>query len=229
MQLPQATDGNTPLTYSLTTPSTGLTFDAVTRTISGTPIAQQTATAYTYTVTDADGDTDTLTFNITVIVDYDADDDQLIEVDRLAKLNVIRWDLDSNGVVDTGASDADTAKYNAAYSDAPTGMGCKLVDHDDNAATAKTPVCIGYELVKDLDFDTDDDGATYTVSSTGVVTGDAGDAYYNGGKGWTPLGTYSNRFIAAFDSNVKTISNLFIKDTSPTDFCLLGLLEPAVG
>ena len=222
LQLPQATDGNTPLTYSLTAPPAGLTFDAATRTLSGTPTAQQTATAYTYTVTDADGDKVTLTFNIAVIVDYDADDDQLIEVDSLAKLNAIRWDLDGNGVIDTGTSDADTAKYNAAYSDAPTGMGCKLVDHDDNAATAQTPVCIGYELVKDLDFDTDDDGTTYTVSSTDVVTGDSGDAYYNGGKGWTPIGTSAAPFTAAFDGNEKAISNLFIKDTSRDRVGLFG-------
>ena len=143
LELPAADGGKAPLTYSLTTPPAGLTFDAATRTLSGTPTAKQTATSYSYTVTDADNKTATLTFNIAVIVDYDADDDQLIEVDSLAKLNAIRWDLDGNGVVDTGTSAADTAKYNAAYSDAPTGMGCKLVDHDDNAATDKTPVCIG--------------------------------------------------------------------------------------
>ena len=237
LQLPQATDGNTPLTYSLTTPPAGLAFNAATRTLSGTPTAQQTATAYTYTVTDADGDKVTLTFNIAVIVDYDADDDQLIEVDSLAKLNAIRWDLDGNGVVDTGTSDADTAKYNAAYSDAPAGMGCKLVDHDDNAATDKTPVCIGYELVKDLDFDTDDDGATYTVSSTGVVTGDSGDAYYNGGTGWNPIGTHtwnsgvlvSDAFNAIFDGNGKTISNLFIKDAVRVDLGLFGHIGRSSG
>ena len=226
LQLPQASDGNTPLTYSLTTPPAGLTFNAASRTLSGTPTAQQTATAYTYTVTDADGDAVSLTFNITVIVDYDADDDQLIEVDSLAKLNAIRWDLDGNGVVDTRTSDANTAKYNAAYSDAPAGMGCKLVDHDDNAATAQTPVCIGYELVKDLDFDTDDDGATYTVSSTGVVTGDAGDAYYNGGKGWTPIALGDADRNTTFDGNGNTISNLFIKDTGGVG---VGLFAGIVG
>ena len=155
-------------------------------------------------------------------MDYDADDDQLIEVDSLAKLNAIRWDLDGNGVVDTGTSAADTTKYNAAYSDAPAGMGCKPVDHDDNAATDQTPVCIGYELAADLDFDTDGDGATYTVSSTGVVTGDADDAYYNGGKGWDPIGTSANRFTATFDGNGKTIANLFIKDASRNSVGLFG-------
>ena len=222
LELPAADGGKAPLTYSLTTLPAGLTFDAATRTLSGTPTAQQTAMSYTYTVTDADSVAVSLTFNIAVIVDYDADDDQLIEMDSLAKLNAIRWDVDGDGVVDTGTSAADTAKYNAAYSDAPTGMGCKLVDHDDNAATDQTPVCIGYELAADLDFDTDGDGATYTVSSTGVVTGDADDAYYNGGKGWDPIGTSANRFTATFDGNGKTIANLFIKDASRNSVGLFG-------
>ena len=65
--LPEAT-GNGTLSYSMT-PSlpAGLSFDAATRTLSGTPTTLQAATAYTYTATDAQGDTSSLTFNITVI------------------------------------------------------------------------------------------------------------------------------------------------------------------
>ena len=138
--------------------------------------------------------------------------DGLIEVDSLAKLNAIRWDLNGDGAVDTGTSVADTAKYNAAFINGATGMGC-LRDHDDNTETAKVAGCIGYELTRDLDFDTDGDGATYTTSSTGIVTGDAGDAYYNGGKGWKSIGNESNNaFTATFYGNGKTIANLFIKD-----------------
>ena len=144
--------------------------------------------------------------------DYDWDDDGLIEVSGLAQLYAIRWDLDGNGVVDTGTSVADTAKYSAAFSNALTSLGCRR-DHDANTATDKVDGCIGYELTRDLDFDTDGDGATYTTSSTGVVTGDAGDAYYNSGFGWTPI----RSFTATFDGNNKTIANLFIKGT-----CLSG-------
>lgn len=43
----------------------GLTFNASTRQLSGTPTVAGTH-AITYTVTDEDGDTDTLTFTITV-------------------------------------------------------------------------------------------------------------------------------------------------------------------
>ena len=68
LQLPAATGGNAPLTYSLTptTLPTGLTFDATARTLAGTPTAAFSKTSFTYTVTDANGDTVTLTFDIEV-------------------------------------------------------------------------------------------------------------------------------------------------------------------
>ena len=70
LQLPEATSGNTPLTYSLspTLPS-GLSFDATNRQITGTPTSPQSTTQYTYTVTDSDGDVTSLTFNIAVALD----------------------------------------------------------------------------------------------------------------------------------------------------------------
>ena len=53
--LPAALGGTTPLTYRLSPAlPAGLTFDAATRTIAGTPSAAS-ETAYTYTVTDANG------------------------------------------------------------------------------------------------------------------------------------------------------------------------------
>ena len=68
--LPEANSGNTPLTYTLSgTLPTGMTFDASTRLISGTPSAAQTAKSYTYKVRDADGDEATSKFSITVVTD----------------------------------------------------------------------------------------------------------------------------------------------------------------
>ena len=152
--------------------------------------------------------------------DHDWDDDGLIEVNRLAKLDAVRWDLNGDGSVDTGTSVADTAKYRAAFAGAATGMGC-LRDHDANTATAKVAGCVGYELTLDLDFDTDGDGATYTTSSTGTVTGDAGDTYYNGGGGWTPIGghqeTANQDFTATFEGNGYTVSNLYINLSTTGD------------
>ena len=119
--------------------------------------------------------------------DYDWDGDGLIEVNNLAKLNAIRWDLDGDGSV----SSSDKSKYDAAFAGAVAGMGCR-------------PHCTGYELTRDLDFDENNDGS---ITS-------ADDDYWNGGKGWKPIGDSTNRFSATFDGNDKTIANLFIKNTS---------------
>ena len=67
VQLPTATSGDTPRTYSLS-PSlpAGLSFSSSTRRITGTPTEAASAASFTYTVTDVDGDTDTLMFNLSV-------------------------------------------------------------------------------------------------------------------------------------------------------------------
>ncbi|MXY99207.1 hypothetical protein F4Y93_00660, partial [Candidatus Poribacteria bacterium] len=71
LQLPAATGGNAPLTYSISpeTLPADLTFYSNTRTITGTPRAVASASTYTYKVTDADAtdpDSATLTFDILV-------------------------------------------------------------------------------------------------------------------------------------------------------------------
>ena len=68
--LPAATGGDTPLTYSLSpTLPTGMSFNATSRELSGTPSVTKAQTTYTYTVTDKDNDTATLTFKLTVEAD----------------------------------------------------------------------------------------------------------------------------------------------------------------
>ena len=65
--LPEASDGDGDLTYSISTLPAGLEFDVDTRTLAGTPTeATDGAVAITYTAMDADGDTDALTFSITI-------------------------------------------------------------------------------------------------------------------------------------------------------------------
>ena len=128
--------------------------------------------------------------------DYDADNDQLIEVNNLAQLNAIRWDLNTDGIV----AAADQDKYDAAFPGAVAGMGCAL----GNTAAA----CIGYELMSDLDFDTDGDGD--------VDAADSGGLYWNSEWawsnvwGWTPVGRYDVSFTGTFQGNGKTIANLYI-------------------
>ena len=67
LTLPEASGGDGSLTYSLTPSVPGLSFNATTRRLIGTPT---TAGAYsmTYTVSDTDGDTDSLTFTVAVEV-----------------------------------------------------------------------------------------------------------------------------------------------------------------
>ena len=115
---------------------------------------------------------------------YDTDGDGLIEISNLKQLDAIRYDLDGDGAPE---SDADVAAYTAAFPNAVSGMGCPDGD------------CIGYELVVDLDFDTNANGEA-----------DEGDAYWNDGRGWNPIGRHRSFFGATFNGNGHTISNLNI-------------------
>ncbi len=173
-------------------------------------------------------------------VDYDVDDDGLIEVSSLAQLNAIRWDLDGDGTADvypadsrgnTGHDPQGAAKHAAAFPNAAAAMGCP------------SSGCDGYELSADLDFDTNASG-----------TADAGDAYWNGGKGWVPLmggeAIYDGRayerladqtwgknfgqrphsrarmFTGVFEGNGRTIANLFIDDRWRFNVGLFGYVGP---
>ena len=144
--------------------------------------------------------------------DHDADNNGLIEVDSLAKLNALRWDLDGNG----SASSGDQANYAVAFPNAVAGMGCKLGDHDDNPLTAEQPVCTGYELTADLDFNTDK-----TTDVGGAIVIDSSDAYWNGGAGWEPISGYNT----VFNGNGHTISNLFISRGAADDIGLFGAVN----
>ena len=137
--------------------------------------------------------------------DYDADNDQLLEVDNLAQLNAIRWDLNGDGVV--AATDA--ANYAAVFPWPAAGMGCA-----DGATAA---ACIGYELQTDLDFDTNGSGS--------VTAADSGGLYWNDGWGWQPIGKdsyirspdgnswiFNGGFEGTFQGNGKTIANLYINE-----------------
>ena len=115
-------------------------------------------------------------------VDYDIDDDGLIEVSNRWQLNAIRDDLDGGGW--TGGT---FASYTAAFRNTVSGMGCPDTG------------CKGYELVADLDFDTNGNGQP-----------DAGDLFWNGGAGWDPIGDKDNGYIAEFNGNDHTISYLYI-------------------
>ena len=133
--------------------------------------------------------------------DYDTDGDGLIELCSLAQLNAIRWDADGNGAVNSAGNAAD---YAAAFPGAASGMGCP------------SGRCNGYELTADLDFDTNGNGEA-----------DAGDTYWNGGKGWTPI-NYGIGSPIVFEGNGNTISNLFINVGRGENTGLFGSINGAI-
>ena len=127
--------------------------------------------------------------------DYDADDDGLIQVANLAQLNAIRWDLDGDG----SPSSASASSYRSAFPNAAARMGCP------------SSGCTGYELTANLDFDTNGNGRA-----------DSGDAYWNNGAGWAPIGTgaggsFAFRFRATFEGNSHAISGLYINHPGGQD------------
>ncbi|MDF1781653.1 MAG: PKD domain-containing protein [Alcanivoracaceae bacterium] len=73
--------------------------------------------------------------------------------------------------------------------------------------------CYGYELITDLDFDTNGNGIF-----------DSGDQYWNAGEGWQPIGDDPDMFRANFDGNYHRISNLNINRPSDTDVGLFGVV-----
>ena len=162
--------------YALTAGNAAGAFaiDAATGTLTvAGALDRATTPAYALTVTASttEGGMAMATVTITVtefVMDYDADDDGLIEVADLAQLNAIRWDLDGDGV----ASDAG---YATAFPDAPTSdMGCPASG------------CTGYELMADLDLDTDGSG------TVGFNNGRIVASYARGaecGEGRIPRGT----------------------------------------
>ena len=117
--------------------------------------------------------------------DYDTDGDNYIEVAGHAQLNAIRYDLNGDGAV----AATDTANYNAAFPNAATGMGCAAA-------------CVGYELTANINLDTDGGGSA-----------NSGDAYWNSGQGWSPIGSDSSpalRYTGDFKGNGYAVQNLFI-------------------
>ena len=116
---------------------------------------------------------------------YDTDGDGLIEVSGLMQLNAIRWDLDGDGLPDSSSG---MAGFAAAFPGALDGMGCPDSE------------CSGYELISDLDFDTNGNGRA-----------DAGDDYWNDGEGWASIGDdFEVAFETFFNGGGHTISNLYI-------------------
>ena len=106
-----------------------------------------------------------------------------------------------------------------------TAYGNAFVGRDTRAATrmgCPRGACVGYELVANLDFDENGDGA---ITQTGDPT------YWNSGAGWAPIGVETGpgdpdqRFQTTFKGNGHTINNLFINRGANNDIGLFASLH----
>jgi hypothetical protein len=131
------------------------------------------------------------------ITDVDADSDGLIEIHSLAQLDAVRHQLDGRGLRLNAGAELDQS-------------GCPVTLYQGQMVSR----CIGYELTKDLDFDTNHDGVM-----------DSNDAYWNEGSGWQPIG---GGFKAIFDGNGFAIENLYIDRATSRQVGLFSYIEYAV-
>ena len=148
-----------------------------------------------FTGTDRDTDGDGVPNNDSVgnRVDIDQDGDGLIEIYDLEGLNEIRYSLDGSG-------------YKASADATTITQGCPESG------------CIGYELVKDLDFN---DNASYRTTSN-KVTWTVDDYEDDDDSGWQPIGTHLRPFTATFEGNHYTIANLMINRPATGNVGLFG-------
>ena len=97
------------------------------------------------------------------------------------------------------------AVYETAFPDAMAHMGCDGLNG-----------CLGYELLADLDLDTNGNGVA-----------DEGDLFWNGGAGWTPFSRDDGggfHYSATFEGNGFSIGNLFINWPGERFVGLFGML-----
>ena len=147
------------------------------------------------------GETSSIATTFIFIALVDRDGNGLIEIDSLLMLHNMRHDLAGMSYKTSTASVGDTS-------------GCP-----DSGG------CIGYELTRNLDFDSEGDESIWSRNNEGIYTldeDDRNDDYFpvNGDAGgWQPIGNLDDPFVAEFDGNGHTISNLAIR----SDTTYIGL------
>ncbi len=127
---------------------------------------------------------------------YDADGDGLIDVSNLEQLHAIRHDLNGDGIPDRDSG------YSEYYNAFPIG-----------ATEAVCNDCIGYELTRSLGFNKADSYASGVVNTRWTV-----------GSGWEPVGNSEDAFLAIFDGNGHTLSDLYLFRVANSDLGLFGFV-----
>ena len=155
----------------------------------------------------------------------DNDSDGLIDVTTLEQLHAIHFDLNGDGQVDSGVTEADSIVYEMAFSLSRKGSIHCLAS------------CVGYELMNNLDFEDIDAtmmGDQPSIWSENCTDGNClqsdgtlGDAATK--VGWEPIGDNSTdsdatRFTAIFEGNDHTISTLYINRSGTSYVGLFGAL-----
>ncbi len=129
-------------------------------------------------------------------IDYDLDNDGLIEIESLQDLNEIRNNFTLIGQGDFVFREL---RGNTLYgsSDGCPEAGCK-----------------GYELVSDINFDTNGNGGL-----------DSEDVFWNDGKGWDPIGSFSIKLVTEFNGNGHVLHNLIMRRPGETHLGLFAYSE----
>ena len=174
-------------------PDVTLSDDGASETIFTAPTFS-TLLVFELTATDSEGRQYTDRISLAVVDKIaDRDGDGLIEIDNELMLHNMRHNL-------AGTS------YKTSTASVGGDSGCPATG------------CIGYELTRNLDFDSDGDGSTWSRNNEGSYTldvGDRNDDYFpvaiDGTGGWLPIGDETNPFVAVFDGKGHTISNLAIR------------------
>ena len=141
----------------------------------------------------ADTDDDSINDNDGVggSIDIDKDGDGLIEICDIEGLNEIRYQLDGSG-------------YKPSQDAIKVTQGCP------------NDKCRGYELVRSLDFSTDD---SYRTASN--------QAIWTMAAGWQPIGSNGDRFRSLFEGNSHTISELHISRSAANNIGLFSTVDSA--
>ena len=155
------------------------------------------------------------------VTDIDDNDNGLIDIYVLADLNNIRYNL-------AGTSYDDEADDTGDNSGSTIGGPSAATAYCPTDADGDGVFLCGYELRRNLDFDTNGDGSTWTESITGVLALDTDDQYYNSGAGWDAIGeagTMGQEFSAIFEGNGYTIDNMAIDTGSEAALGLFAVVD----
>ena len=136
------------------------------------------------------------------VIDIDANSNALVDIYNLNTLDAVRHNLAGSGL-----------KLSAEHENDQ--IGCPVVFTGENY----THQCNGYELVADIDFDSNQDKI---ISSE--------DEFWNDGSGWLPIGIdRSAPFATTFRGNGHIIRSLYINRPETDIVGLFGYLSDSGG